>query len=83
MQAWILSSTPVLRQREERQNAYAGSSHHFGIPTELVIFLREPHSLRTEPRHAVDVLKWQIYWFERYMEGNQNAVKPNAETKDS
>jgi len=31
----------------------------------------------------VDVLKWQIYWFERYMEGNQNAVKPNAETKDS
>ena len=48
-----------------------------------MIFPREPHSLRTEPRHAVDVLKWQIYWFERYMEGNPSAVKPTVETKDA
>lgn len=53
--------------------------YHFGVPTELVIFPREAHSLRTEPKHAVEVLKWQTYWFERYVAGNTAAVKPNAE----
>ncbi len=53
--------------------------YHFGVPTELVIFPREPHSLRTEPKHTVDVLGWQIYWFDRYVAGNTAAVKPNAE----
>ena len=51
---------------------------HFGVPSELVIFPREPHSLRSEPRHQVYVLEWQIYWFDRYAVGNMNAVKPNA-----
>jgi dipeptidyl aminopeptidase/acylaminoacyl peptidase len=51
---------------------------HFGVPTELVIFPREPHSLRSEPKHAVEVLEWQIYWFDRYAVGNASAVKPNA-----
>jgi dipeptidyl aminopeptidase/acylaminoacyl peptidase len=51
---------------------------HFGVPTELVIFPREPHSLRTEPKHLVEVLEWQIYWFDRYAAGNAGAVKPNA-----
>ena len=51
---------------------------HFGVPSELVIFPREPHSLRSEPRHLVDVLEWQIYWFDRYAVGNMKAVKPNA-----
>jgi dipeptidyl aminopeptidase/acylaminoacyl peptidase len=51
---------------------------HFGVPTELVIFPREPHSLRSEPKHLVEVLEWQIYWFDRYAVGNPNAVKPNA-----
>ncbi len=52
--------------------------YHFGVPTELVIFPREPHSLRTEPKHAVEVLKWQIYWFDRYVCGNAGAIKPDA-----
>jgi dipeptidyl aminopeptidase/acylaminoacyl peptidase len=51
---------------------------HFGVPTELVIFPREPHSLRTEPKHTVEVLEWQIYWFDRYAVGNASSVKPNA-----
>jgi dipeptidyl aminopeptidase/acylaminoacyl peptidase len=51
---------------------------HFGVPTELVIFPREPHSLRSEPKHTVEVLQWQIYWFDRYAAGNSNAVKPNV-----
>lgn len=53
--------------------------HHFGVPTELVIFPREPHSLRVEPKHAVEVLEWQIYWFEHYVAGDEAATKPLAE----
>lgn len=53
--------------------------YHFGVPTEMVMFPREPHSLRSEPRHAVEVLQWQIYWFDRYVAGNTAAVKPDAE----
>lgn len=53
--------------------------YHFGVPTELVIFPREPHSLRTEPKHAVEVLEWQIYWFERYVAGDAQAKKPQPE----
>src|SRR5436190_4019322 len=33
------------------------------VPAELVIFPREGHGLRNEPKHAVELLKWQIYWF--------------------
>jgi dipeptidyl aminopeptidase/acylaminoacyl peptidase len=50
---------------------------HFNVPSEMVVLPREGHSLRSEPRHAVGLLKWQIYWFERWMEGNTNAVKPD------
>jgi dipeptidyl aminopeptidase/acylaminoacyl peptidase len=52
--------------------------YHFGVPTEMVMFPREPHSLRSEPKHAVEVLQWQIYWFDRYVAGNPAAAKPNA-----
>lgn len=52
---------------------------HFGVPAEMVMFPREPHSLRSEPKHAVEVLQWQIYWFDRYVAGNPGAVKPNQE----
>jgi hypothetical protein len=27
----------------------------------------------------VEVLKWQIYWFDRYVMGNTSATRPNAE----
>ena len=52
----------------------------FGATTEFVIFPRENHSyLRTgEPNHIVESMKWQLYWFDRYMTGNEAAVKPNA-----
>jgi dipeptidyl aminopeptidase/acylaminoacyl peptidase len=52
--------------------------YHFGVPTELVMFPREPHSLRSEPKHAVEVLGWQIYWFDRYVAGNSRAAKPGS-----
>ena len=51
---------------------------HFKVPAEFVIFPREGHGLRNEPKHAVELLNWQIYWFDRWVEGNASAVKPNA-----
>jgi dipeptidyl aminopeptidase/acylaminoacyl peptidase len=53
---------------------------HFGATVEFVIFPRENHSyLRSgEPNHLVESMKWQLYWFDRYMNGNEGAVKPNA-----
>jgi dipeptidyl aminopeptidase/acylaminoacyl peptidase len=52
---------------------------HFGVTTELVIFPRENHNLtRTgEPRHIVESINWQVYWFDRFLNGNSAAVRPN------
>lgn len=53
---------------------------HFGAPSEVVFFPRENHNLtRTgEPRHLVESLNWQVYWFDRYLDGNSEAVRPDA-----
>ena len=36
------------------------------------------HALRSEPKHAVELTKWQVYWFERFVDGNSNAVRPSG-----
>jgi dipeptidyl aminopeptidase/acylaminoacyl peptidase len=51
---------------------------HFNVPSELVIFPREDHTLHHEPRHVVDIMNWQLYWFDRYLNGNEAAVRPVA-----
>jgi dipeptidyl aminopeptidase/acylaminoacyl peptidase len=53
---------------------------HFGVPSEIVFFPRENHNLtRTgEPKHLVESLNWQVYWFDRYLNGNANAIPPDA-----
>jgi dipeptidyl aminopeptidase/acylaminoacyl peptidase len=53
---------------------------HFNVPSELVLFPREGHVIRTEPRHIVERMKWEIYWFDRYLMGRSDAVRPNAAT---
>jgi dipeptidyl aminopeptidase/acylaminoacyl peptidase len=50
---------------------------HVGVTSELVLFPREPHSLRREPRHQVDVMEWTLYWFNRFVDGNPAAVRPS------
>jgi dipeptidyl aminopeptidase/acylaminoacyl peptidase len=50
---------------------------HFGVTSELVIFPREPHSLRREPKHQIELMDWILYWFDRYLNGNQRAVRPD------
>lgn len=43
------------------------------------MFPRENHNLtRTgEPKHLVESLNWQLYWFDRFVKGNAAAVPPN------
>jgi len=52
---------------------------HFGVDSELVIFPREDHSMPREPRHIVDLMRWQIYWFEQFLNGNPKATPPDRE----
>ena len=50
------------------------------MPSEIVFFPRENHNLtRTgEPKHLVESINWQVYWFERYINGNASALPPDA-----
>lgn len=54
---------------------------HYGVPSELVLFPRENHNLTHtgEPKHLVECLNWQIYWFDRYLNGNAKAKAPDAQ----
>ncbi|MGI8741011.1 MAG: S9 family peptidase [Bryobacteraceae bacterium] len=75
----ILHSDSDLRVPLEQGEQWFRALKHFGVTTELVIFPRENHNLtRTgEPRHLVESLNWQIYWFDRFLNGNEAAVRPN------
>ena len=75
----VLHSDNDLRVPIEQGEQWYRALKHFGVTTELVIFPRENHNLtRTgEPRHLVESLNWQIYWFDRFLNGNEKAVRPN------
>ena len=34
-----------------------------------------------EPKHLVESIDWQVYWFERYIDGNARAVPPDASSR--
>jgi dipeptidyl aminopeptidase/acylaminoacyl peptidase len=75
----ILHSDNDFRVPLEQGEQWYRALKHFGVTTELVIFPRENHNLtRTgEPRHLVESLNWQIYWFDRFLNGNAAAVPPD------
>lgn len=75
----ILHSDADYRVPLEQGEQWFRALKHFGVTTELVIFPRENHNLtRTgEPRHLVESLNWQIYWFDRFLNGDQSAVPPD------
>jgi dipeptidyl aminopeptidase/acylaminoacyl peptidase len=75
----VLHSDNDQRVPIEQGEQWFRALRHFGVTTELVIFPRENHNLtRTgEPRHLVESLNWQIYWFDRFLDGNTAAVRPN------
>ena len=76
----VLHSDNDLRVPLEQGEQWYRALKHFGVTTELVVFPRENHNLtRTgEPHHLVDSLNWQLYWFDRYLDGKQSAVPPDA-----
>lgn len=51
---------------------------HFGATCELVVFPHEGHSMRSKPRHAVELMDWQVYWFDRFLNGNESAARPGG-----
>ena len=76
----ILHSENDLRVPLEQGEQWFRALKLFGKTAELVIFPRENHNLtRTgEPRHVVESLNWQLWWFDRYLNGNANAVAPDG-----
>jgi dipeptidyl aminopeptidase/acylaminoacyl peptidase len=75
----ILHSDNDFRVPLEQGEQWFRALKHFGVTTEIVMFPRENHNLtRTgEPKHLVESLRWQLYWFDRFVLGNNNAVPPN------
>jgi len=75
----VLHSDLDFRVPIEQGEQWFRALQHFGVPSEIVFFPRENHNLtRTgEPVHLVESLKWQVYWFDRYLNGNA-ATPPNA-----
>jgi dipeptidyl aminopeptidase/acylaminoacyl peptidase len=76
----ILHSDNDFRVPIEQGEQWFRGLKHFGKTAEIVFFPRENHNLtRTgEPRHIVESMNWQLYWFERYLNGNSAAVTPDG-----
>jgi dipeptidyl aminopeptidase/acylaminoacyl peptidase len=75
----VLHSDNDYRTPLEQGEQWFRALQHLGVESEFVIFPRENHNLtRTgEPKHIVESLLWQCYWFERHLDGNQKAKRPN------
>lgn len=76
----ILHSDNDYRVPLEQGEQWFRALKHYGVQAELVIFPRENHNLtRTgEPKHLVESLNWQCYWFDRFLNGNADAKAPDA-----
>jgi len=77
----ILHSDNDFRVPIEQGEQWFRALQHYGIPSEIVFFPRENHNLtRTgEPKHIVESLNWQLYWFDRYLNGDAKAKPPDAQ----
>ena len=76
----VLHSDDDQRVPLEQGEQWFRALQHFHVPSEFVIFPRENHDLTRngEPKHLVESLKWQVYWFDRYLNGNEHAAPPDA-----
>jgi dipeptidyl aminopeptidase/acylaminoacyl peptidase len=76
----ILHSDNDYRVPIEQGEQWFRALKHFGVTTEIVFFPRENHNLtRTgEPKHLIESMNWQLYWFDRFLNGNPSAVPPDA-----
>ena len=80
----ILHSDNDFRVPLEQGEQWYRALKKFGVTTEIVMFPRENHNLtRTgEPKHLVESLNWQIYWFDRFLNDNKAAVPPTVRATD-
>mgnify|MGYP003694280321 CR=1 FL=1 len=80
----VLHSDNDFRVPIEQGEQWFRALQHFGVPSEIVFFPRENHNLtRTgEPKHLVESLNWQVYWFDRYLNGNANAAAARRRRED-
>jgi len=76
----ILHSDNDFRVPLEQGEQWFRALKHFGVTAEIVMFPRENHNLtRTgEPKHLVESLNWQLYWFDRFLNGNANSLPPDV-----
>lgn len=76
----VLHSDNDLRVPLEQGEQWYRALKLYGVTTELVIFPRENHNLtRTgEPKHIVESMKWQLYWFARFIDGDRAAKAPDT-----
>jgi dipeptidyl aminopeptidase/acylaminoacyl peptidase len=81
----ILHSDNDYRVPLEQGEQWFRALKHYGVTAEFVIFPRENHNLtRTgEPKHLVESLNWQLYWFDRFLNGNKDAKPPDAPASPS
>ena len=77
----ILHSDMDFRVPIEQGEQWFRALQHYGVPSEMVLFPRENHNLtRTgEPKHLVESLNWQLYWFDSYLNGDSKAKPPDAQ----
>jgi dipeptidyl aminopeptidase/acylaminoacyl peptidase len=78
----ILHSDNDFRVPLEQGEQWFRALKHFGKNAEIVMFPRENHNLtRTgEPKHLVESLNWQLYWFDKYVNGSAAAVPPDRQS---
>ena len=76
----ILHSDNDYRVPIEQGEQWFRALKHFGKTAEIVFFPRENHNLtRTgEPKHLVESMNWQLWWFDRYLDGKAEALAPDA-----
>jgi len=77
----VLHSDNDFRVPIEQGEQWFRALQHFGVVSEIVMFPRENHNLtRTgEPKHLVESINWQCYWFDRFLNGNAAAKRPNEQ----
>ena len=77
----ILHSDMDFRVPIEQGIQWFRALQHYGVTSEIVFFPRENHNLtRTgEPKHLVESLNWQVYWFRKYLDGDSSVKAPDAQ----
>jgi len=80
----VLHSDNDYRVPIEQGEQWFRALKHFGVTTEFVLFPRENHNLTRngEPKHLVESMNWQLYWFDRFLLGDTAAKPPDAVQPD-